>query len=193
LRELRGDDAGRVLFAAGLGVAPERHPLGLATDGRLAVAVHGGPEMGALVIGADGALSMMRADDLPPLGPHDDLVELPLLLWDGARAPAIPSGALVPRAAIGVAPGGRILLARGSFTNAQPLVDALVAGGCTRALALDRGVQASAFLDRAGTQAPPRSRYDESVLYAVGIPLAPRASRFEASTLVAQAPKPKSP
>jgi hypothetical protein len=194
LREFHGDDAGHVLFAAGLGVAPERHPLGLATDGRLAVAVRGGSETGALVVAADGALTMARPDDLPPLGPHDDLVELPVLLWDGARPTiAAPSAAPSMRAAIGLAPGGRVFLARGTFTSAQPLAEALAEAGCTRALLLDRGAHASAFLDRAGTDEPPRARYDESVLYAVGVPLAPRGFRFQATTLVAQAPRPKAP
>jgi hypothetical protein len=140
--------------------------------------------MGAIVVGADGSLTLARSDDVPPLGPHDDLVELPILLWDGAHAtPAVgsstASGASAPRAAIGLAPGGRVLLARGSFASAQPLAEALAQAGCTRALLLDRGAHASAFFDRAGTDAPPRARYDESVLYALGTPLAPRAFRFE--------------
>jgi len=194
LREFQGDDAGRVLFSAGLGVAPERHPLGLATDGRLAVAVRGGADTGVLIVGSNGHLTMSRSDDAPPLGVHDDLVELPVVLWDEGRATATSNGGVVaPRSAIGLTPDGRVLIARGSFGSQEPLAQALAAAGCTRALALDRGTRASGFVDRAGTQASPRARYEESVLYAVGVPLAPRGFRFEASTLVAQAPKPKSP
>jgi hypothetical protein len=155
--------------------------------------------MGALVIGADGGLTMTRADDRPPLGLHDDLVELPILLWEGARVvpsgagPATSWGTPAPRAAIGLLPGGRVLIARGTFASDSPLVEALTAAGCTRALALDRGVRASGFLDRAGTPDAPRARYEESVLYALGVPLAPRGFRFQASAMVAQAPKPKAP
>jgi hypothetical protein len=199
LREFRGDDAGRVLFAVGLGVSPERRPLGLATEGRLAVAVRGGANFGLLAAGADGQLTMTRADDAGALEHLGDLVELPIVLWDGKRV-AVPSGqlsnagAIAPRAALGVTPDGRVILARGSVAGHDALADALSAAGCTRALALDRGTRASAFLDRAGTTAPPRERYAESVLYATGVPLAPRAFRFEAAPMVAQAaqaPKPK--
>jgi hypothetical protein len=200
LREFRGDETGQnVLFAAGLGVSPDRHPLGLATDGRLAVAVHGGPANAVLVLGANGNPSLYRADDLPPLGLHDDLVELPVVLWDGASPPSPPtsgardSGPAAPRAALGITPEGRVFLVRGEFATVGPLGEALAAAGCTRAVALDRGARASAFVDRAGTSSPPRSRYEESALYAVGVPLAPRGFRFGAPTLVAEEPNGKIP
>ena len=88
-------------------------------------------------------------------------------------------------------PAGRVLVARGEFSSAAPLAEALARAGCTRAVSLDRGVHATAFIDRAGTSSPPRSRYDESVLYAIGAPLRPKGFRFEASTPVAQAAKAK--
>ncbi len=190
LRELGGDESRRVLLALGVGVAHERRPLGLATDGRLAVTVRGGSDSGVLVIGSEGPLAIARADDAPALGAHDDLIELPIALWAGRVAP-LSSGPAAPRAALGITPTGRVLVARGTFTSAGPLAEALARAGCTRALSLDRGVHATAFLDRAGTSTPPRARYDESVLYAIGAPLRPNGFRFEASTPVAQAAKAK--
>jgi hypothetical protein len=185
LRELTGEDAGRVLFAVGAGIAREKSPLGLATDGRLAVVVHGGADSGALLVGPDGKLSIVRATDVQAVDPHTDMLELPMILWD-AKPESPPGGAVEPRAAVGWNPAGRVVIARGSLSSAGPLAEALARAGCTRALSLDRGVRLSSFLDRAGTPDPPRARYDESVLYAISAPLRPRAFHFEPSTLVAQ-------
>jgi hypothetical protein len=117
------------------------------------------------------------------------MLELPIVLWDGKPEATMTGPATAPpapRAAIGMAPGGRVLIARGTVASAAPLVEVLVRAGCTRALALDRGARATGFFDRAGTASPPRGRYEESVLYAVATPLRPRAFRFDPSTLVAQ-------
>jgi hypothetical protein len=168
LRDLFGEEAKRTLFAAGMGVALDKRPRGIATDGRLAVPVHGGFGSGA----------------------HTDMVELPIVLWDGVRPPT-PSGPVAPRAAVGVTPGGRVLFARGILPNQAPLADALLSAGCTRALALDRGAHATAFFHRAGTDAPPRARYDETVIYAIASTLAPRAFHFTASAPTAQDSKPR--
>jgi hypothetical protein len=191
LRELGGDEARRVVFAVGLGVAPEKRPLGLATDGRLAVPAHEGAEDGMLLVTGDGQMAMLRdAAGAPALGPHDDLVELPVALWDGKARP-LPSGPSVLRAVLGETPAGRRMIARGVFPSVAPLVDALAKAGCTQAMSLDRGQHATAFLDRAGTPSPPRARYDESVLYAVGTPLHPNGFRFDASAPVVQTAKAK--
>jgi hypothetical protein len=86
----------------------------------------------------------------------------------------------VERAAIGTSPDGRVVVARGVVASAEPLARALAHVGCTRAAALDRGGgRAHAGLFRAGTSAPPRARYEETTLYAMGVPMKPRAFRFE--------------
>jgi hypothetical protein len=185
LRELTGEDATRVLFAAGAGVALEKHPRGLATDGRLVVPAQGGAGSGVLVVSSEGRLSIARNEDAPALDPHGDLLELPVILWDDTATPASP-GPLTLRSAIGVTPSGRVLLARGSFGSSGPLAEALGRAGCNRALALDRGSRATAFMDRAGGTSPPRSRYEEAVVYAVASPMHPRGFRFDAATIVAQ-------
>jgi hypothetical protein len=185
LRELTGEESGRVLFAIGAGVALDKRPRGLATDGRLAVPMHGGAESGALLVGTDGKLTMIRATDEAPINTHEDLLELPVVLWDGTPV-ALPNGPIALRAAMGLAPSGRVVIARGSFESAAPLARALARAGCTCALSLDRGARATALLDRAGTADPPRGRYDESVVYAIADALRPRGFHFEPSTLFAQ-------
>jgi hypothetical protein len=188
LRELAGDETKRVLLAAGAGIADGKRPRGIATDGRLAVPVHGGADSGLLVVHADGRLTIARAADPPGLDEHGDLLELPVLVWDGAPQ-ATGAGPVEPRAALGTTASGRVLLARGAFASAAPLADALARAGCTRALLLDRGSRATAFLDRAASASPPRGRYDETVLYAIASPLRPRGFRFDPSTVVAQTAK----
>jgi hypothetical protein len=185
LRELAGDEAGRVLFAVGVGIAPDKRPRGLATDGRLAVVVHGGADSGVLTVGADGKLSIVRAADVDVVDGHSDMLELPIVLWDG-KAVATSAGAIEPRAAVGWSPSGRVILARGALSSAGPLADALARAGCTRALSLDRGVHLATFFDRAGTASPPRARYDETVLYAISATLRARGFRFDPSALVAE-------
>ncbi|HEY3819449.1 MAG TPA: phosphodiester glycosidase family protein [Polyangiaceae bacterium] len=189
LRELTGDDARRVLFAVGAGVAADKRPRGIATDGRLAVPVHGGADSGVLVVRDDGSLSLVRGTDgAVTVDAHGDLLELPIILWDGSSLPATP-GPVGPRSAIGMTSGGRVVFARGTFASESPLAEALARAGCTRAVSLDRGASAAAFLDRAGGSNPPRARYDETVLYAVATPLQPRGFRFDASTVAVQSGK----
>jgi hypothetical protein len=186
LRELAGDDARHVILALGAGVAPEKHPRGIATDGRLAVPLHGGDGWGAIAIGADGKLAIGRGGDVPALDPvHGQLLELPLLIWDGK---VLPQSGDEPRlrSAIGVTPDGRVLVARGTVSSAAPLAETLARAGCTRAASLDRGALAAGLVDRAGTSSPPRARYDESVLYALARPLPARGFRFEPAAIVAQ-------
>jgi hypothetical protein len=86
-------------------------------------------------------------------------------------------------------PSGRVLVAEATASSDAPLAEALRRAGCTRAVALDRGAHSPSFLHRAGSDTPPRGRYDDSVLYALAEPLAPRAFRFEADTSVAEAAK----
>ena len=145
------------------------------------MALHGGPDLGVLRVSADGALAIERSDDAAALGPRDDLAELPLLVWEGRRVSEGPSSSPAPlRTALGITPAGRVLIARGTVTAAATLADALAEAGCTRVVSLDRGLHADAFVDRPATDHPPRARYDESVLYAIGAPLKPRAFRFDA-------------
>jgi hypothetical protein len=185
LRALVGGEAQRVLLALGAGIAPERAPRGLATDGRLSVPVHAGGDEGALVVSPEGKLALVRAADAEAVEAHADMLELPIALWDG-KAVAGAERALESRAAIGTTPSGRVVIARGAFTSGGPLAEALAKAGCDKALLLDRGARADATIDRAGSSSPPRGAYDQSVVYAIATPLRPRAFRFDPSSLVAQ-------
>jgi hypothetical protein len=195
LHDLEDSDAHRVVFALGLGRATDRHPRGLATDGRLAyplAGLRGGAaapgDLGVLVAPASGGLSITLPEQLTSISPHTDVAELPLVLDAGAVVEsARKSGSVEPRSALGTTPSGRVIVARGTLASYQPLAEALRRAGCARAVALDRGSHTTPFLHRAGSDAPPRARYEDSVLYALTRPLAPRGFRFEADSAVAGA------
>jgi Phosphodiester glycosidase len=189
-RELPGDDAHKVILAVGLGVSQEKHPRGLATDGRLVLPMSGGAT-GVLSASADGTLAIVHPAELGPIAPHSDAVELPLLLDDGALV-AAPHEAhpAVVRAALGRTEGGRVLFARGGASFAS-LAETLKRAGCVRAVALDRGGVSEPALHRAGTADPPRAHYEETTLSAIAVPLKPRGFRFEPEAKVAQATPPR--
>ena len=183
LRELAGDDARRVLFAVGVGVAHEQHPRGLATDGRLAVPVRGGADSGVLVVGGrrpahDGAgRRRAGAGSLTTIS-SSSRSRSGTARWRRCRPPGPAGGARGPRRD---ARGARDA-SRAARVERRAAGRALAKAGCARAVVLDRGAHATGFLDRAGTSNPPRARYDESVLYALGSPLRPNGFRFDAST-----------
>lgn len=130
--------------------------------------------MGVLMSDPEGRLKILRADEFAALPPKSDAAELPLIL-EGANADdSVRSGM-----ALGVNPEGRTFIARASRSHGAALASVLKKFGCTSAVLLDRG-GAAAFLHRAGTASPPRSRYEESALYGMALPLAPRGFHFEA-------------
>jgi hypothetical protein len=198
LHELEGDDAHRVIFSVGLGHATEKRPRGLATDGKLvypiAALTAGGEragELALLVAQPSGALSILKAEELSSISPHTDVAEAPLVL-DGDRVvEGRKSSAPERRAALGITGTGRVIVASGVFASDAPLAGMLRRAGCGRAVALDRGAHTPPFLDRAGTDTPPRGRYEDTVLYALARPMAPRAFRFEPDGAVADAGRTK--
>ena len=96
------------------------------------------------------------------------------------------------RAALGITPAGRVYVARAlADSGMDGLGDVLKHAGCTQAVLLDRGAGSHGALFRAGTTTPPRSRYDESTLYAMSKPLLPRGFRFESMHPVEPPPKKK--
>ncbi|MBS2014694.1 MAG: phosphodiester glycosidase family protein, partial [Deltaproteobacteria bacterium] len=202
--ELDADDAHRVLFALTLGASEAKHPRGLVTDGKIALAVSGAEHQALLTSSEEGALAIVPAKELATVPPRTDAVELPLLLDDGKEVKAHTSSRVPPsadphapagraRAALGLAPNGRVFVARatGSTVGVDALATALKHAGCTKAVLLDRGSGSHGALFRAGTTTPPRSRYEESTLYAMGKALLPRGFRFEAVHPVEQAPPKK--
>lgn len=188
--ELSGADAHRVLFALTLGTSGSRRPRGLAVDGEVAIPIASDAKAGVLLVSEDGALSIVPAGSAPAAPPSGDAVELPLVLDDGAAVPthhARREGGLA--VALGITPEGRVLVARGRELAA--VVDALAKAGCASAVLLDRGAGGYGSMFRAGTDAPPRSRYEDTTLYAMGKPLLPRGFRFEPTNPVEPPPPPK--
>ena len=190
LHELTGEEAHRVLFSVGMGASGEKHVAGLATDGKQVLPVggltHGGQPSGVLLVQADGSLAIARSEEVGAIGAHVDLAEVPLLLDRGALAVG-PAGAVEERAALGVRPDGRVIVARGSFANDVPLGEALKEAGCLRAVALRRGLDADAPLRRAGTPNAARASDGETTLFAIAAPMKPRAFRFEPAEAMAKA------
>jgi hypothetical protein len=84
------------------------------------------------------------------------------------------------RAALGTTPAGRVYIAKTKARGAaEAMGDVLKRAGCTDAVLLDRGDGDGGSLFRAGTATPPRSRYEDTTLYAMSKPLMPRGFRFE--------------
>jgi hypothetical protein len=186
--ELGEDDAHRVLFALTLGASEAKHPRGLATDGRVALPMSGAEQTAALVAAEDGQLSIVAPRRVGAVPAHTDAVELPLLIDDGK---IVQGGHGRAQGALGITPAGRVYVARAAAgAEASALAELLKRAGCTDAVLLARGAGAQGALFRAGTSTPPRSRYEETTLYAMGKPLLPRGFRFEATHPV-EPPAPK--
>ena len=185
-------DAHRVLFALTLGASEAKHPRGLATDGKIALPMSGVEHAAVLTASEEGALAIVSARDVASVPAHTDAVELPLLIEEG-KAVTLSHANLRSRAALGLTPAGRVYIARvtAGSSDAQAMAEVLKRAGCTRAVLLDRGAGTHGAVFRAGTATPPRSRYDETTLYAMGKPLLPRGFRFEATHPLEPPPPPK--
>jgi len=185
--ELLPDDAHRVLLALSLGVS-QKHARGLVTDGRILLPMSGLGRMGVLTASEDGKLSITAAPESGALGvaipQHADMVEMPMLVEDGkAITPPLPPAYGKDgkaHAALGLSPDGRVVIVRSAApTNTSELAATLIRAGCMRAVVLDRGAGSPGVISRAGAASPPRSRYEDTTLYAMGKPLLPRGFRFE--------------
>ncbi|HEY8074138.1 MAG TPA: phosphodiester glycosidase family protein, partial [Labilithrix sp.] len=184
-QQLSDDDAHRVLFALTVGTAEAKHHRGLVVDGRIALPMSGDERMGVLVAREKGELAIVATKDFKE-SPGVDAVELPLLLADGK----VMSTHAHADAALGIAPNGRVLVARPRpGASLDDVAAALKRAGCTDAVLLERGAGDAGRMFRAGTDTPPRSRYEETTLYAMGVPLLPRGFRFEAQKPVEPAKK----
>jgi len=178
--DLAEPDARRVLLAVTLGVSEVKRPHGLAADGRIALAPSAGDGFAALVVSPQGALRLEPAHAVTSVAPHADAAELPLLIESG-RLVERHADASRTYAALGFTKANRVYIARvASPVAPRLLADVLLRAGCISAVLLDRGAGERGTVYRAGTPSPPRARYDDSVLYAVGKALVPRAYRFQA-------------
>jgi hypothetical protein len=154
----------------GLGNAPE------ARDSVARAAFSKFP-LGAVNADDAGGLTLFSETDAVAKG--DSPILLPLILEDGNIPPAAKeSRAMRLRAALCLTPSGHNIIAMATCNSDEAAALALARVGCMRAVALDRGAHRPTFFHRAGAGSPPLARYDESVLYAISRPMAPRAYRW---------------
>jgi hypothetical protein len=176
--ELPEEDARRVIASIGLGNPPkEARGPGAGTGG-------GGAGAG----GAPSAMAYVAADEKTGLfiGSSAELeakgaasaIALPWLFEDGKLAPAARDRSPRRRGALCVTPTGYVVVALATADTDDALAEPLLGLGCTRGVALDRGSHRSAFVHRAGGASPPLSHYDETALYALGVPMPARAFRW---------------
>jgi hypothetical protein len=178
--ELGEEDVHRVIAAVGLGNPNDtrgaenirsvfnQFPIGTLTA----------DEARGLTVWADGA-AQTKGDSKSD---GDTGLELPIILENGKVPEAAKEVRLMrPRGAVCVTASGYTVVATATSNSDEPAALALAKAGCSRAVALDRGAHRPAFLHRAGAGSPPLARYDESVLYAITRPMAPRAFRWNVS------------
>jgi hypothetical protein len=176
--ELGHEDSHRVMAAVGLGNPQDPRE---AQNTRLSF-----PRFppGALVADEAHSLALFTEQELGN-GDGSEAIVIPLILEAGKVVPAArEQHAMRRRAATCLTPSGHAVLAIATSDSDEAIALALQRVGCTRVAALDRGSHRSTFLHRAGAGSAPLAHYDESVLYAVSRPMAPRTYRW--STPVVQ-------
>jgi hypothetical protein len=170
-------DARRVLAALGLGNPRD------ARESNVAKAAFAKLPMAAFRVGGGPGPSSLElatlAEDAAPSDP--DALSLPLVLDDAAvNAAAMERRSMRRRAALCVSSSGHLVVATATTDSDEVTASALVRAGCTRAVSLDLGAHRPTFLHRAGSGTAPLARYDETALYILGEPMAPRAFRWAA-------------
>jgi hypothetical protein len=170
--ELGSEDSHRVMAAVGLGNPQDPRE---AQNTRLSF-----PRFptGALVADEAHNLALFTEQEIGP-GDGSEAIVVPFLLEGGKVVPAArEQRAMRRRAATCLTPSGHTAIAIATSDSDEVTALALQRVGCTRVAALDRGSHRSTFLHRAGAGSAPLARYDESVLYAVSRPMAPRTYRW---------------
>jgi hypothetical protein len=176
--ELDREDSHRVMAAVGLGNPQDPRE---AVNTRLSF-----PHFptGALVGDEAHGLALFTEQEIGP-GDGSEAIVVPLIVENGKIVPAAREPhAMRRRAATCLTPSGHAVIATATSDSDEATALALLRVGCTRVAALDRGSHRSTFLHRAGAGGAPLARYDESVLYAVSHPMAPRTYKW--STPAAQ-------
>jgi hypothetical protein len=170
--ELGHDDSHRVMAAVGLGNPQDPRE---AQNTKLSF-----PRFptGLLVADEAHSLALFSEQELGN-GDGSEAIVLPFILENGKVVPAArEQHAMRRRAATCLTPSGHAVIATATSDSDEVMALALQRVGCTRGSALDRGSHRSTFLHRAGAGSAPLARYDESVLYAVSRPMAPRTYRW---------------
>jgi hypothetical protein len=181
--EIDAADKPHVVMSVSLGVAAEHRERGLIVAGKRVLPMTPG-EDAALVARRDGSIAIVSAGDASLASAGIDATELPEILRGGVVAPhanlPFSHRGAPDHAALGITADGRVVVARGAVATAEALARALRAAGCSNAVLLDRGDEATATVRRAGTPAPPLARDQESTLFVLGVPMKPRSFHFHA-------------
>jgi hypothetical protein len=83
------------------------------------------------------------------------------------------------RSAACVLPSGRAVFAFSTSTSDAPNAQTLAKLGCKTAVALDRGTHDEAWLQRAGKGGASVARGEQTALYAIAVPMRPRAFQWK--------------
>jgi hypothetical protein len=165
--------AGESLAAFGLGHSTEVTRYGLRLGSNVPLLLKGGY---ATLVLADGrAPRIALPTETLTLAGDEEAVQLPLLADEnGIDGRARERGSFRRRSALGLAPGGRVLVAELEHDSSDPLAVTLRRLGCTRVVELDRGSHHPAFVFRAqqGSAPPPPS--DATVLHLFSRAIPPR-------------------
>jgi hypothetical protein len=165
-------DAARALAALELGHATAANRYGLVLGTSVPLPVK--PAFATLVMGEATAPRILLPGEPVTLATGEQAVQLPLLADDrDVTQRARERGATRARAALGVADGGRLIIAFATHDSSDPLAVVLRAAGCRRVVELDRGSHHPAFLHRAGTETPPRTDYESTTLWALSREMRP--------------------
>jgi hypothetical protein len=176
--ELTGDDAHRVIAAIGMGHTTEATSYGLAFGNTTLMPLRS--SYATVVISPGKTPRVVAPGETPSLAPGEEAVQLPLLADDGRLvARGRDHGALRMRGAFCVTPNGRVIIARARHDSSDPVATALLRTGCRRVMSLDRGSRHPSFVHRTGSDTPPVSGYETTVLYALGRPMTPHAFRWK--------------
>ncbi|HEX2734616.1 MAG TPA: hypothetical protein VHM70_23590 [Polyangiaceae bacterium] len=177
VRELSPDEQARALFAFNLGHTTRATRYGLSFDSKETLPLR--RVYPTLVLHGDGRVEVMPAGQTPTPAPDTILVQLPALLSAGELLPrAREAGPQRPRGALCVHPDGRLLAAFAEHDSSDPIALVLRDAGCTEVLELDRASQHAATLFRTGTQLPPPSTSETSLLVGLSQPMAQRTFAF---------------
>jgi hypothetical protein len=165
-------DTARALAALELGHATAANRYGLVLGTSVPLPVK--PAFATLVIGELTSPRILLPGEAVTLVAGEQAVQLPLLADDrDITERARDRGAARARAALGVAEGGRIVVAFATHDSSDPLAVVLRTAGCRRVVELDRGSHHPAFLHRAGTPTPPRVDYESTTLWALSREMRP--------------------
>ena len=167
----------RSLLAVGLGHATQGARYGLGFDGGASLALR--QVYATVVLESPLPPRIFPPGQRPKLGPGQDAVQLPLLAKNGKLVGAAAShGAMRQRGALCVTEDGRTLIAKSLHDSSAPLGSTLLDAGCDTVVELDRGSHHAAFVELRGSQTPPLSAYETTVLHALDTELRSSAARW---------------